>query len=260
MVTIRLTRRGAKNQPFYHVVVTDSRERQGGSSLELVGYFNPVARGKDTRLKLDLDRIDYWIAANRRAAIRSCALAGGQAPARSRPSGRGCLNRYIVLGRIVASFGLRGWVKVLSYTDPPDSLLQHRRWRLRRSGDSAEGSERTVDVLHAQWDGHAMRAALAGIDDRDAAEALREWEILVERAALPAAAEREYYREDLLGFTVRNVQGVVLGTLQYFLTAPATAVMVVQGEREYAVPAEPTYLKRVDLDRRVIEVEWPADF
>ena len=62
MVTIRLTRRGAKNQPFYHVVVTDSRQRQGGSSLELVGYFNPVARGKDIRLKLDLERIDHWLA------------------------------------------------------------------------------------------------------------------------------------------------------------------------------------------------------
>ena len=62
MVTIRLTRRGAKNQPFYHVVVTDSRERQGGASLEQVGYFNPVARGKDTRLKLDLERIDHWVA------------------------------------------------------------------------------------------------------------------------------------------------------------------------------------------------------
>jgi len=61
MVTIRLTRRGAKNQPFYHVVVTDSRRRQGGSSLELVGFFNPVARGKDTRIKLDLDRIDHWV-------------------------------------------------------------------------------------------------------------------------------------------------------------------------------------------------------
>jgi small subunit ribosomal protein S16 len=62
MVTIRLTRRGAKNRPFYHVVVTDSRERQGGSNLELVGFFNPVARGKDTRLKLDLERIDHWLA------------------------------------------------------------------------------------------------------------------------------------------------------------------------------------------------------
>ena len=61
MVTIRLTRRGAKNQPFYHVVVTDSRKRQGGSSLEQVGYFNPVSRGKEVRLKLEIDRIDHWL-------------------------------------------------------------------------------------------------------------------------------------------------------------------------------------------------------
>ena len=60
MVTIRLTRRGAKNQPFYHVVVTDSRKRQGGSSLEQVGYFNPVSRGKEVRLQLELGRIEHW--------------------------------------------------------------------------------------------------------------------------------------------------------------------------------------------------------
>ena len=57
MVTIRLTRRGAKNSPFYHIVVTDSRKRQGGKSLEMVGFFNPVARKGDTKLKLDLARI-----------------------------------------------------------------------------------------------------------------------------------------------------------------------------------------------------------
>ena len=61
MVTIRLTRRGARNQPFYHVVVTDSRKRQGGLSLEPVGYFNPTARRSEIKLKLDLARIDYWV-------------------------------------------------------------------------------------------------------------------------------------------------------------------------------------------------------
>ncbi len=61
MVTIRLTRRGARNQPFYHVVVTDSRKRQGGPSLEHVGFFNPIARGSEQKLKLDLPRIDYWV-------------------------------------------------------------------------------------------------------------------------------------------------------------------------------------------------------
>ena len=61
MVTIRLTRRGATNQPFYHVVVTDSRKRQGGLSLEQVGYFNPIARKGEPKMKLDVARIDHWV-------------------------------------------------------------------------------------------------------------------------------------------------------------------------------------------------------
>ncbi len=61
MVTIRLTRRGARNQPFYHVVVTDSRKRQGGASLEQVGFFNPIARRGEPKLRLDLPRIEYWL-------------------------------------------------------------------------------------------------------------------------------------------------------------------------------------------------------
>jgi 16S rRNA processing protein RimM len=153
---------------------------------------------------------------------------------------------------------------VYSYTDPPDALLQHRLWRLRKPGGEPGGNEadllRTLRVLQGQWDGNVLRAQLDGIDDRDAATRLREWEILIARSALPAAAEREYYREDLLGFTVRNTEGAVLGELQHFLETPASPVMVVKGEREYTVPAEPAYLKRVDLDRRLIEVEWPADF
>lgn len=77
MVTIRLTRRGGTNQPFYHVVVTDSRVRQGGSSLELVGYFNPVARGKDIKLKLDLERIDHWLARGAQQSDRVRSLVAG---------------------------------------------------------------------------------------------------------------------------------------------------------------------------------------
>jgi len=77
MVTIRLTRRGGRNQPFYHVVVTDGRKRQGGASLEQVGFFNPVARGKDTVLKLDLARIDYWCAQGAQQSERVRALVAG---------------------------------------------------------------------------------------------------------------------------------------------------------------------------------------
>jgi small subunit ribosomal protein S16 len=76
MVTIRLTRRGATNQPFYHVVVTDSRKRQGGSSLEQVGYFNPIARKGEPKLKLDLTRIDYWVGQGAQQSDRVRKLVG----------------------------------------------------------------------------------------------------------------------------------------------------------------------------------------
>ena len=61
MVTIRLTRRGARNNPYFHVVVTDHRKRQGGKGLEQVGFFNPKARKAEPKMRLDLDRIDYWV-------------------------------------------------------------------------------------------------------------------------------------------------------------------------------------------------------
>ena len=60
MVTIRLTRRGAKKLPFYHIVVIDSRKRQGGTILEQIGYFNPVAKGQSVKLNLDLARVEHW--------------------------------------------------------------------------------------------------------------------------------------------------------------------------------------------------------
>ena len=60
MVKIRLSRGGAKKKPFYHIVVTDSRNARDGRNIERVGFFNPVARGQEERLRLDLDRVDYW--------------------------------------------------------------------------------------------------------------------------------------------------------------------------------------------------------
>ena len=60
MVKIRLSRAGAKKVPFYHIVVTDSRRARDGRRIERVGFFNPLARGQEERLRLDLERVDYW--------------------------------------------------------------------------------------------------------------------------------------------------------------------------------------------------------
>lgn len=60
MVTIRLARGGSKKRPFYHLTVTDSRTARNGRFIERVGFFNPVARGQEERLRVDADRIEYW--------------------------------------------------------------------------------------------------------------------------------------------------------------------------------------------------------
>ncbi|MCZ8131533.1 MAG: 30S ribosomal protein S16 [Steroidobacteraceae bacterium] len=74
MVTIRLTRRGGKKDPFYHVVVTDSRKRQGGTTLEQVGIYNPIAKGKETELRLDVAKIDAWVKKGAKTSDRVAAL------------------------------------------------------------------------------------------------------------------------------------------------------------------------------------------
>ncbi len=74
MVTIRMSRGGAKKRPFYHVVVTDSRNRRDGRYIERVGFFNPVARGNEEPLRLDMERINYWLSQGAKTSERVAKL------------------------------------------------------------------------------------------------------------------------------------------------------------------------------------------
>lgn len=74
MVTIRLSRGGAKRRPFYHIVVTDSRNRRDGRYIERIGYFNPIAKGGEARLQVDIARIDHWLALGAQASDRVAGL------------------------------------------------------------------------------------------------------------------------------------------------------------------------------------------
>ena len=83
MVTIRLSRTGAKKRPFYHVVVTDSRSRRDGRYIERIGYFNPIATGQDVRLHIDLERADHWLGHGARLSERVSDLLKAQRKAAS---------------------------------------------------------------------------------------------------------------------------------------------------------------------------------
>lgn len=74
MVTIRLSRSGAKRRPFYHIVVTDSRKRRDSGYIERLGFFNPVATGGEERLRVETDRIDYWLSQGAKTSDRVGSL------------------------------------------------------------------------------------------------------------------------------------------------------------------------------------------
>lgn len=159
----------------------------------------------------------------------------------------------IQLGIVGAPFGVRGWVKLRSHTDPPERLLDHRILHLGRNGSFAE-----FRVEERGRSGGALTAKFAGVADRDQAAALRGLEVAVPRAVLPPREANEFYRSDLIGCEVVNLQGAKLGVLQNFVETPAQALMVVRGAKEYWVPAEPKHLRKVDLKTRTVLVDWDA--
>jgi 16S rRNA processing protein RimM len=164
---------------------------------------------------------------------------------------------WIELGRVGAPFGIKGWVHIESHTDPPQGLLGYRQWVLRL----ANGERLARSVLEGRQHAEGLVAHLEGVDDRGGAAALTGAVIEVDRAELPRLPEREYYRADLLGLQVRNLDGTELGTVSHFVEAPAGAVMVAReaGGREHWVPAAPPHLRRVDLTAGEILVDWPAE-
>src|ERR1700748_3722489 len=123
---------------------------------------------------------------------------------------------YIELGRVGAPWGVKGWVHIDSYTDPSDGILEYGQWTLRLG--SGERIKRRVAEGHPHSD--RLVARLEGIEDRDRAAALTGAVIEVDRAELPPTGEREYYQADLIGLPVRNLAGVRLGMLDYFVESP----------------------------------------
>ncbi len=163
---------------------------------------------------------------------------------------------YLVIGKISGVFGVKGWVKIFSYTEPRDNILNYKTWLLRK------GSElQSCTLVTGQAHSKGVVAKLVNTDDRDAAALLIGWEILIERTQLPPPAPDEYYWADLEGLEVETTQGVVLGVVDYLLETGANDVLVVKGERERLIP----FLRKqtiitVDLDHGKIVVDWDPEF
>src|SRR4051794_35049745 len=154
--------------------------------------------------------------------------------------------RRVEVGRLGAAHGVHGWLRVQSFTDPPQRLFEWRRWLLQSDGRAA----REVKLMESRPQGNGWIAKLDGVEERDAASRLTGQMVLVEREELPPTQGREFYRADLVGFEVKNVEGAVLGVVDHFVDTPGNAVMVIRGAREYLVPVTAQHLRQIAAGER----------
>ena len=139
-----------------------------------------------------------------------------------------------------------------SYTRPIDNLLQYRPWQLR-----ADGNDSLHELESGRRTHRGLIAKLRGVDDRDAAEALRGQGIWIDSAQFPILPEGEYYHRELLGLTAYDQRGRMLGSVEKILETAAHDVLLIQGEREYLIPYAPgETVLNVDLERDRIDVRW----
>ena len=159
------------------------------------------------------------------------------------------------MGRITVPFGVKGWVKIHPFTETPASRLAYPKWWIGKDSQWQE-----IRVEDAEVHGASVAAKLAGCDDRDAAALYRGREIAIPRDAFPAAGENEFYWADLIGLEVVNEQDERFGKVTEVFKTGASDVLVVVGDKERLIPFLESVVKKVDLQGRVIRVDWGLDY
>ena len=163
--------------------------------------------------------------------------------------------KRILIGRVAGIYGVKGWVKIVSYTRPPENIFLYSPWLIKRD-DTWQKSVLKDGKIH----GKGLIASLEGVTDRDVARELIGADIEIYRSQLQELPPGEYYWDDLLGMQVINQQGMVLGNLKEILETGANDVLVVVGQGRYLIPMIwNMYVMGVDQQKGIIEVDWEPE-
>lgn len=161
----------------------------------------------------------------------------------------------VIMGFVRGAFGVRGSLKVHADTEYADSLFDYPVWWLGKDGDW-----RPFDLVDGEVRPNALVVNLAGVTDRDRAEAMRGMQIAVPRSEFPEAEDGEYYWSDLIGLEVVNLQGESFGKVSELMETGAHDLLVVDGDRRRLIPFVESMVPEVDLKAGRIVVDWGADY
>ncbi|MCL1056942.1 ribosome maturation factor RimM [Shewanella sp. Choline-02u-19] len=169
----------------------------------------------------------------------------------------------VVLGKLGSSHGIKGWLKITTYTDSVEGIFDYSPWLLKEQGEWRE-----VKVLQWRMQGKAVVACLEGVETRDQAQALTNCEIAVPAEQMNVLPEDEFYWRDLIGCEVVNTKGYNMGKVQEIVETGSNDVLLVKanakdgfGKAERMVPfVTEQFILKVDLTAKQILVDWDPDF
>jgi 16S rRNA processing protein RimM len=158
---------------------------------------------------------------------------------------------YVIVGKIGAPYGVKGWLKVTSFTKTIPDILTFNPWYL----DDKQGWKR-IEIDAGREHGKGIVIKFTGFDTPEQARLLTGKSIAIQRLQLPVLKKHEYYWSDLEGLTVINQHNETLGKVIYLIETGSNDVLIIKGEKDVAIPYLPDVITRVDLKEKVIHVNW----
>ena len=171
-----------------------------------------------------------------------------------------------ILGKITGYYGVKGWLKIYSYTQPRENIVRYKSLQIRLGNSrGASNAWQAIALDSGKAHGKGVVAHFTGYDTRELSAALIGAELAVPRSEFKPAAENEYYWTDLIGLKAVNLEGVELGQISSLMETAANDVLLIKplqsNEAEILVPfVMPHFVKKVDLEQGVIELDWPVSW
>jgi 16S rRNA processing protein RimM len=163
---------------------------------------------------------------------------------------------YVIIGRFGAVYGVQGWLRVQSFTEPAGNLFSYQNWHIQ----NAQKQWQPLALENTKAHGKGYVAKIKGCNDRDLAKAYTNKEIAILKTELPDLGSDEYYWSDLVGCDVTNLQNESLGTVTQVFDTTSNDVFVVEGELRQLIPHTATAVQSIDIKTKKIIVDWDKDF
>lgn len=161
------------------------------------------------------------------------------------------MQNKIIIGRFGSVYGIKGWIKIISFTDPKQKILQYQPWWIKKNQQWQQ-----IHTEDSRWHGKDIIAKLPNINDRDLAKTYTNIDINIQHNQLPKLPKGEYYWSDLEELTVIDKLGKKLGMVDHLMETGSNDVLVIKNGKQHLIPYTDNVIIKVDLKKKIIKVDW----